>query len=894
MLIQDPNYYLKHYGTKRHSGRYAWGSGGENESEGGDSSAYSWLLEQIDKFKKQGMTETEIAAGLGMSTTQLRAQKTIAKNEQKQATIAQAEKLRAKGYSASAIGRSMNLNESSVRSLLAPGQKDRLDILHTTANLIQEHVDKGKYVDVGFGVENMPQLGISDTKLKAAVSLLQDKGYQVHKVQIDQLGTAPGKKTIIKVVTPPGTTYKDVKTNMNKISQLNEYSDDGGRTYREHQPPLSIDSKRIAVKYAEDGGSDADGMIYVRPGVQDISLGKSRYAQVRVSVDDTHYLKGMALYKEDLPPGVDLEFHTNKSNTGNKKDVMKPVTGNPDDPFGALTKPPRTDPKTGKVVSAMNMVHEEGDWDTWSRKMSPQVLSKQSVSLAKSQLDMNYEKEKAEFDTINSLTNPAVRKLLLNKYAEKADAAAVHMKVAALPRSSYHAILPFNSMKETEIYAPNYNNGEKVALIRYPHGGTFEIPELTVNNKTPTVKSVIGNAPDAVGIHPNVAKRLSGADFDGDFVMVIPNNKGLIKSTPALTALKDFDPKSAYPKYEGMKVISPSEKQNQMGKITNLIADMTIKGAKPDELARAVKHSMVVIDSERHELNYKASAIDNGIAALKTRYQGGPNKGSATLITRAGSNVYTPQRKPRRMSEGGPVDPRTGELIYTPTGATRTDSKGRTTLIKEPVARLKLEKDARNLSSGTRMESTYADYSNKMKALSNQARKEAYSIKAPTRSASAAAVYKHEVASLNSKLTLANTNPPRERQAQLFANAAVAAKRAANPGMNSQTLKKIEGQELVRARRRTGASKTDIHITDREWDAIQSFAISDSRLKAILNNANLERVRDLATPKSDFKYKMTSAKINRARAMSAAGYTQAEIASALGVSLTTLKEGLKG
>ena len=36
------------------------------------------------------------------------------------------------------------------------------------------------------------------------------------------------------------------------------------------------------------------------------------------------------------------------------------------------------------------------------------------------------------------------------------------------------------SMKENEVYAPNYKNGEQVALIRYPHAGTFEIPILTV------------------------------------------------------------------------------------------------------------------------------------------------------------------------------------------------------------------------------------------------------------------------------------------------------------------------------------------------------------------------------------------------------------------------------
>ena len=79
------------------------------------------------------------------------------------------------------------------------------------------------------------------------------------------------------------------------------------------------------------------------------------------------------------------------------------------------------------------------------------------------------------------------------------------------------------------------------------HGGTFEIPELTVNNKNPDAKKVLGNATDAIGISSKVAERLSGADFDGDMVTVIPvNNRVRVKSTPALEGLKNFDPKTQY------------------------------------------------------------------------------------------------------------------------------------------------------------------------------------------------------------------------------------------------------------------------------------------------------------------------------------------------------------
>ncbi len=98
-----------------------------------------------------------------------------------------------------------------------------------------------------------------------------------------------------------------------------------------------MSSKRLAIRYAEDGGSKADGVIYVRPGVDDVSLDGSRYSQVRIAVDGTHYIKGMAMYKYDLPDGVDLMFNTNKSDTtGNKLDALKPMkTDSPTNPFGS-------------------------------------------------------------------------------------------------------------------------------------------------------------------------------------------------------------------------------------------------------------------------------------------------------------------------------------------------------------------------------------------------------------------------------------------------------------------------------------------------------------------------------------------------------------------------------
>lgn len=893
MIISEDDYAIAHYGILRRSGRYPWGSGGpeyaSNES----------FLGYVEELRKAGLSEKQIANGVGGTIAQLRAAKSIAKNEKKQADIAMAQRLQDRGWSNVKIGERMKIGESSVRALLEPGQKDKLDVLKTTSNLLRDKVDSQGYIDVGPGVEL--HMGVTRTKLDTAIAQLREEGYEVHKVQVDQVGAGSNNKTTIKVIAPPGTTYKELAANKDKITQIASYSDDGGRSYKRIQTPLSVDSKRVAVRYAEQGGTEADGVIYVRPGVKDVSLGGARYAQVRIAVNGTHYLKGMAMYKEDLPEGVDLLFNTNKHDTGNKLDAMKPLKDDPDSPFGSIVR--QLTDHSGKLTSAINIVGskegmgEEGGWDKWSKNLSSQFLSKQSPKLAEAQLAMAFERKKTEFDDVMKLTNPAVKKKLLEGLADDADSSAVHLKAAALPRQENKVILPVSSMKANEIYAPTFRNGERVILVRHPHGGTFEIPELTVNNKHPEAKKLLGTSPkDAVGISSKVAERLSGADFDGDTVLVIPNNQRKIKTTSPLEGLKGFDPQRAYPAYEGMPKMSAARKQSEMGKVSNLITDMTIQGASHAELARAVRHSMVVIDAEKHNLNFKQSEKDNGIASLRVKYQGSKSGGATTLISKAGSRLDVPERKATVK-----IDPHTGDKIYTETGRTITRRKvnqrtGAVTEKEEPkterTTKLAEAKDARDLisDSNTVIENVYAEHSNKLKALAKAARKEAVNTKNTPYSPSANVTYSKEVTSLVKKLNTALRNAPLERQAQVLANAKVSRKRKANPDMDSDDLKKVKFQALEEARITTGAGKKRVTITDDEWAAIQAGAISNKRLNDILSNADLDVVKQLATPKS--KIKMTPVKVRRAQAMEAAGYTQAEIADALGVAVSTLKLSL--
>ena len=897
---------LAHYGTPRHSGRYPWGSGENPFQHSGD------FLSRIDELKKSGMTETEIAHELGLSTTQYRVQKQLASHERRQLEVDRAKSLRADGKSLNEIAKIMGYQyDSSVRSLLNDNTAERANRAQKAADILKKELKKKSVIDVGAGAER--EIGISENTMKEALYILEREGYNVYGVGIPQVTNAH-QQSNTKVLCNPEIEYRDVYQNMGDVQSLGNYhSTDGGATFNELKKPTSIDSRRISICYGDEGGLNKDGVIEIRRGVPDLDLGNSHYAQVRILVDGTHYLKGMAMYSDDIPDGVDIVFNTNKKSGTDKMNVLKPIKDDPENPFGALIKAngqsEYIDPKDGtKKLSAINKLKEEGDWDTMSRNLSQQFLSKQPLSMIKKQLDLTYADREAEYSEIKSLTNPTVKKKMLMDFANDCDAAAVHLQAAALPRQNTQVILPISAMKETEVYAPNYKNGEQVALIRFPHGGTFEIPVLTVNNKNPSAKRILGNVVDAVGINAKVAERLSGADFDGDQVTVIPvNNKVRIKSTPPLKDLEGFDPKTQYAYHEGMKVMTKSEPQKQMGIVSNLITDMTLRGAPEKDIAKAVKHSMVVIDAEKHKLDYKQSEKDNDIALLKKTYQrhqtiDGDTKesGASTLLSRRKQETQVPERQGSgRINQKGkswydPSKPE-GAILYKESGRTYVDPKtGKTKQAMTNVSLMSVIDDAHKLSSGHPKENAYADYANKMKAMANDARKEAVYTGRLATNANAKRIYQSEVDSLNAKLNLAALNAPRERRAQVLANSEVKAKKQANPELekDKKALKKVKQIAINKARIAVGASGkgTRINITDKEWEAIQSGAVSDSKLTKILRYADQDVIRQKATPKSNGA--LSSAQVSRIKALAASGYTNAEIAEVLGKSTSTVSKYL--
>lgn len=891
--------YLEHSGTPQKydfdphgSGRYRQGSGEHPLQHPKE------FKERVASLRKQArdrgyvITDKELCGYLfgmkedgtpNVSIREFRKMVTQANAKLTSEDYLEAHKLKEAGWSDKAIGEKLGRSESGVRQLLQRDADAKSKRINNTADLLRESLEtKGGYIDIGAGSELLA--GVGRSNFDAAVKQLESEGYTVVPLSIRQM-FGQGNTTL-KVLAPAGTTKKEVYDNLDKLRSPVDIHLDKDGDKPKLRPIENVKSDRVMIKYAEEGGVDKDGVIELRRGVADLDLGNAKYAQVRIGVDGTHYLKGMAVYADDLPDGIDIRFNTNKHVGTPMTDVLKGMQDpkNKVNPFGASIVSQR---------GALNIVNEEGDWSKWSKTLSSQFLSKQYEQTAKRQLKATADIAQAEFEEIKSLTNPTLKRYLLNQFANSCDSDAVHLKAVRLPGQTQKVLLPLPEGKPDQCYCPSLPDGTQVALVRYPHGGVFEIPTLTVNNSNKTAKRVFGNAMDAIGIHPSQASVLSGADFDGDTVMVLPLNGLKIKHSDPLPGLKDFEPKI---QFNGAHLADKDKMkkgsvQMQMGMISNLITDMTIQGADNKELARAVAHSMVVIDAYKHELDYKASEKYFNIAELKAKYQ--PEGGASTLISRSKSQARYYDRREKAVSRLTPEERERwekGEIIYEPTGKmVYSKKKGDYVLAQTKGTKMGEAKDAYSLSSGSPMESYYADYANKMKSLANAARAEMRSTGKLEYSPSANKAYASEVASLKDKLKTALMNAPLERKAQAIANSTLRVERADHPEYDDGQLKKAKSRHLEAARIATGAGKEKIKITAKEWEAIQSGAIHDSMLLKILDNADSKEVRRLAMPRGTV---MSTAKVSRAKQLLKNGHSWADVAEILGVSQSTLQNAL--
>ena len=925
--------FIAHYGTPRHSGRYPWGSGKNPQR------SKNWL-QRADELAAQGLSQKEIAQAFGMSTGDYRAYRRNYVYEQGMKNQAQALEWHDKGMSNVAIAERLGVSEGTVRNYLDPKKKQRENRVVNVADGLEELMRSKPYLDIGEGAER--QLNISADHLHAAELLLKDRGYSVISYNLPQVSN-PKQYTELKVLAPPGTTRADLKEHLIEItSPQGLYFKDFGETTVPLKPIPSVDLKRIKVKYDEDGGSEKDGVIEIRPGVEDLSLGNRNYAQVRIAVDDSHYMKGMAVYGDPktMPPGVDIIYNTHYHEgtpvlgTDSDHTVMKIMKKDPTDktkidaqnPFGAAFRQWDYQDKDGNThTSPINIVNDDEDWAGWKKNLSSQFLSKQLPKVAKKQLDIRQAEMMEEFEKIKSITNPELKRQELSEFADNCDSAAVHLKAAALPRQAAFAILPINSLKDNEVYAPMYNIGEEVILVRHPHEGVFQIPRLTVNNDNKDGKRIIGTmASNAVGINSKSANQLSGADYDGDTVLVIPTKGQNLKTSKPLDGLIGYNPSDFYSRDPDDMICTGKSRDGKkgdgfnkgikMGEASNLITDMTIKGADMSEIERAVKHSMCVIDAEKHNLDWKRSYEENGIAELRAKYQlrideeGKPHEGASTLISRAKGPRDVPETKPvYALSKMTPEEKErweNGEEITRETGRTYKDKKtGKIKLAMNTTENMAAVKDAYELASEGRdtvyqIERVYADYANAMKAMANEARKEMRMTGHMEVNKSAKETYDDVVGkngSLAKKIALAELEAPKERQAQIIANSVMNAKIQADPSLkerdNADKRRKLAAKALENARDVVNGGRHvkryRIELSDREWEAIQAGALSETQFRRVIRYSDKNELKQRAIPRRSTGMKASTR--SRARMLLQNGYTVADVASMLGVSANTLR-----
>ena len=96
----DPNA-IAHYGVKRRSGRYPWGSGERPYQSSSD------FLARVEQLQSEGMTEKDLMDYFNITSTDLRRQIRVAKHERRELEAARAKSLRDDGLSLDAIAKKM-------------------------------------------------------------------------------------------------------------------------------------------------------------------------------------------------------------------------------------------------------------------------------------------------------------------------------------------------------------------------------------------------------------------------------------------------------------------------------------------------------------------------------------------------------------------------------------------------------------------------------------------------------------------------------------------------------------------------------------------------------------------------------------------------------------------
>lgn len=967
--------------------------------------------QEFEKLRAQGLSNVEIAERLGVSEGTVR---NMIKKQNAGASVKRTKLTNAK-----------DVLRTSVEGIDSDGEPfSMVDVGEGTEMYMGFGIDTKnnalKALEAEGYVVTTIQVGqVSNKNNKTTVQILAKVNDQQYVIDNGVAG-----KTNVKGETVTAAQNAVAKYAYSHLDQIQPctsticQNESGTEVARALEKPKQIDINRVLIADPTDPSpsgifdpttgreytmgeinSAKDGTMILRPSAKDLTMteeGNSKithYAQVRIACTDgkgiDRYCKGMAMYgkEEDFPDGVDIIFYTNpgKVSADGKvyaEKVLKKQKAEEMNPFGADLKASGQrhyiDSDGNEQLSAVNILREEGDWGNYSTSLPSQFLAKQNVPLVKEQLTKTVSEAKEYIDTLNKIPNPQVRNKLLEDYADSLDSQAIHLNAAGVSEQRTQVILPCTSLRGTEynadgsvkrlgeIYAPGYGDGQKVAVIRYPHANTCEIPVLIVNNNNKEGRETIGFGKDAIGLPKSALDQLSGADTDGDTGTIIPvsllNNKGLnVDSKQYFKELVGFDAEATWPYTEGVTQVSKkwngidregitmskAERGQEMGLVTNLIMDMSTLGdsVPQEEHVRAIKYSMVAVDAYKHNIDWRQAREDLGIPELYSKYSSTSRGGGMTIFTRAKSQKQdVPEYKEGKYVNGKRllIDPDTGDKLFTYTNGTHAKKVGTdpetgkgiyddSIREKNKVSTEKLRyawmegKGAASLASDnpSTKEQMYVEFSDTLHGMANSIRRSlnddtyhidkskvsdkdktddglSYVKMKATRATADSDEDKAVIDSLRSKLDVAKRNAPKERLAQVYANAAIKARVDENPSLKTDddALKKVKNAELAAARARTGANGkgTRVEISAKEYEAINSGKVPKTLISDVLKKSNTESLTKLATESTGSRKKLTAAQVARIKAWgnSNSKSTPYQMAKSMGVSVSTINKVLSG
>lgn len=133
--------------------------------------------------------------------------------------------------------------------------------------------------------------------------------------------------------------------------------------------PTVLSKDRILVIVCEE----KDGVIELRRGVPDLYLGVGvNYAQSRILVDSGSYIKGMAVYSDDIPGDFDVVVNVrDEQRAFNELDYKCAFSK-----YSCQKLKQRfyEDPETGDIkLSPINIINDDGDWKEWEKEFSSKI-----------------------------------------------------------------------------------------------------------------------------------------------------------------------------------------------------------------------------------------------------------------------------------------------------------------------------------------------------------------------------------------------------------------------------------------------------------------------------------------------------------------------------------------